>query len=85
MAPARTSTRRTQHDQSSAAQPAGHDDGNGQINDDLFLEPMMGTPLAIYVEKDVEDRDTIVTMITVSRVKVLGIWTCSLHQEYPAM
>jgi hypothetical protein len=32
----------------------------------LFLEPMMGTPLAIYVEKDVEDRDTIVDIITVS-------------------
>jgi hypothetical protein len=35
------------------------------IQDDLFLEPMMGTPLAIYIEKDVPDRDTIVELVTV--------------------
>jgi hypothetical protein len=33
--------------------------------DDLLLEPMMGTPLAIYIEKDVPDRDTIVELVTV--------------------
>lgn len=67
MAPARTSARRTQHDQTTSSRPAGIDDHHGAANEDLFLEPMMGTPLAIYVEKDVEDRDSIVDLITVSR------------------
>ncbi|TCD60126.1 hypothetical protein EIP91_010688 [Steccherinum ochraceum] len=31
--------------------------------DDIFLEPMMGTPQAIYVEKDVDNRDHIVELI----------------------
>lgn len=31
----------------------------------LFLEPMMGTPLTIYIEKDVDDRDDLVDLITV--------------------
>ncbi|KAF9448200.1 hypothetical protein P691DRAFT_801085 [Macrolepiota fuliginosa MF-IS2] len=30
----------------------------------LFIDPMMGTPLPIYVDKDVEDRDNIVRLIT---------------------
>ena len=41
----------------------------GSSNDalpDLFLDPMLGTPLAMYVEKDVHDRDNIVSLITVS-------------------
>ncbi|KAA1471719.1 hypothetical protein DENSPDRAFT_777058 [Dentipellis sp. KUC8613] len=29
----------------------------------LFLEPMMGTPLAVYVHKDVDDRDNVVDLI----------------------
>jgi hypothetical protein len=37
-----------------------------RIHDDLFLEPMMGTPLAIYIEKDVPDRDQLVHLVTVS-------------------
>lgn len=65
MAPARSSNRRTQHDQSNSARPAGLDEHHG-VDEELFLEPMMGTPLAIYVEKDVEDRDAIVDLITVS-------------------
>ena len=32
----------------------------------LFLEPMMGTPLAMYVHKDVSDHDRVVDLITVS-------------------
>lgn len=32
----------------------------------LFLEPMMGTPLTVYIEKDVDDRDELVDLITVS-------------------
>lgn len=70
MAPARTSTRRTQHDQSTPARPSGPETNNGAVNDELFLEPMMGTPLAIYVEKDVEDRDNLVSIITVSFIYI---------------
>lgn len=32
----------------------------------LFLEPMMGTPLAMYIHKDVSDHDRVVDLITVS-------------------
>jgi hypothetical protein len=66
MAPARTSTRRTQHDQNASTRSADPDTINGEANEELFLEPMMGTPLAIYVEKDVHDRDVLVDIITVS-------------------
>jgi hypothetical protein len=37
-----------------------------RIHDDLFLEPMMGTPLAIFIEKDVPDRDQLVHLVSVS-------------------
>ncbi|KIK45091.1 hypothetical protein CY34DRAFT_801945 [Suillus luteus UH-Slu-Lm8-n1] len=64
MAPAR-STRRNQHEQSVSLR-SGQDasptvDGPGS---DLFLEPMMGTPLNVYIEKEVEDRDTLVELVT---------------------
>lgn len=68
MAPARTSNRRAQRDQNpnsailNNAQPQQLVE---QPKDDLFLEPMMGTPLALYVDKDVEDRDQIIQLITV--------------------
>jgi|SRR5882762_830679 len=71
MAPARTSTRRTQHDQNASTRSADPDTDNGVVNEDLFLEPMMGTPLAIYIEKDVQDRDLLVDIITVSTVRVV--------------
>lgn len=38
----------------------------GAVNNELFLEPMMGTPLAIFIEKDVVDRDQLVEVISVS-------------------
>ncbi|KAG8213819.1 hypothetical protein J3R82DRAFT_10534 [Butyriboletus roseoflavus] len=56
MAPAR-STRRA-HSQN--APPPVSDPQNAA----LFLEPMMGTPLTIYIEKDVDDRDDLVDLIT---------------------
>ncbi|KAH7927494.1 hypothetical protein BV22DRAFT_1006901 [Leucogyrophana mollusca] len=63
MAPAR-STRRTQHEQSAAVPAPPPPSGSIAPNDKLFLEPMMGTPLAMYVEKDVDDRDAVVASIT---------------------
>lgn len=38
---------------------------DASAKDDLFLDPLMGTPLAIYVEKDVDNWDEIVKLITV--------------------
>lgn len=66
MAPARTSTRRTQRDQDASTRLTVPDISNGTIDEELFLEPMMGTPLAIYIEKDVHDRDVLVDLIIVS-------------------
>lgn len=34
-------------------------------NTELFVEPMMGTPFSIFVEKDVPDREEIVRLIEV--------------------
>lgn len=62
MAPAR-STRRA-HSQN--APPPASDPQNAV----LFLEPMMGTPLTIYIEKDVDDRDDLVDLITVSESRL---------------
>ena len=42
-----------------------------QNNDELFLDPMLGTPLAIYIEKDVHDRDNLVEIITVRHIHLL--------------
>ncbi|KAF5348670.1 hypothetical protein D9758_006809 [Tetrapyrgos nigripes] len=53
MAPARTQ-RVHSHDL-----PADH-----VANPDLFIDPMLGSPLAIYIEKDVNDRDSLCTLVT---------------------
>ncbi|PIL34225.1 transcription factor [Ganoderma sinense ZZ0214-1] len=37
---------------------------DSSAKDDLFLDPLMGTPLAIYVEKDVDNWNEIVKLIT---------------------
>lgn len=65
MAPQSRSNVRHAEAQPTAVRNGVDEDGDGN-NDDLFLEPMMGTPLAIYIEKDVEDRDVLVEIITVS-------------------
>ncbi|THH01438.1 hypothetical protein EW145_g6916 [Phellinidium pouzarii] len=54
--PARLHADRNANVASTSAAPAA-------INDELFLEPMMGTPLAMYIEKDVVDRDQLVELI----------------------
>lgn len=67
MAPIRSANRRAQRDhsqQQSITQP----DPNHDPSQDIFIDPMMGTALQIYVEKDVEDRDTIVELIVVCRI-----------------
>ncbi|KAK0455445.1 uncharacterized protein EV420DRAFT_1553680 [Desarmillaria tabescens] len=57
MAPARSSTRRGH------IQPHALDAGSSG-NHDLFIDPMLGTPLAVYIEKDVHDREALVNLIT---------------------
>jgi len=72
MAPAR-STRRNQHEQSvslRSAQPDPSPVEDGSSGSDLFLEPMMGTPLTVYIEKEVEDRDTLVELILVGHPSI---------------
>lgn len=70
MAPAR-SNRREQPGQPRNPQP---DDptSNDAPGSDLFLEPMMGTPLTVYIEKDVDERESLVQLITV-RIPPLDI------------
>ena len=71
MAPARALARRPQSDPILTSRPSASDNDvnvNVTVNEDLFLEPMMGTPLQMYIEKDVEDRDDLVDLITVRRV-----------------
>ena len=60
---------RTPNDASATASSAT----GGPVNDELFLEPMMGTPLAIYIEKDVTDRDQLIEIITVSPSSLLPV------------
>jgi hypothetical protein len=70
MAPAR-STRRA-HSQNVPPPPSDPQTAG------LFLEPMMGTPLTIYIEKDVDDRDDLVDLVTV-RVLHWSPITLSYH------
>ena len=76
MAPVRSSTRRGQipphalHNiPPSSASPANHD---------LFIDPMLGSPLAMYIEKDVDDRNALVDLITVRRRAFFFVSTCFL-------
>ena len=71
MAPARSSANRARRDntqQPPQSQNVSPPDEDANTSDDLFLDPLMGTPLAIYVEKDVDNRDEIVELITVCRL-----------------
>ena len=64
MAPAHsTHPRVQQHQQHQQRDQSANSD---IVEHGLFLEPMMGTPLAMYVHKDVPDHDRVVELITVS-------------------
>ena len=64
MAPAHsTHPRVQQHQQHQQREQSANSD---IVEHGLFLEPMMGTPLAMYVHKDVPDHDRVVDLITVS-------------------
>ncbi|KAF8232173.1 hypothetical protein L208DRAFT_1273288 [Tricholoma matsutake] len=64
MAPARSSTRRAHLDQNNIPLSSVHNqDTDGNVIQELFIDPMLGVPLSIYIEKDVEDRDIVVDLI----------------------
>jgi hypothetical protein len=74
MAPPRV--RRANRASASAPQleepPADIHENNGDAGDDdgetIFVDLIMGTPLAMFVEKDVPDRDNIADLIAVRRL-----------------
>ena len=70
MTPARSSARRSAH--GPQVPPSGQhaQDENLVANKELFIDPMLGTALAIYIEKDVEDKETISDLIVVSHLRV---------------
>lgn len=55
-----------QHQQHQQHQQRDQSAKSDIVEHGLFLEPMMGTPLAMYVHKDVPDHDRVVELITVS-------------------
>jgi len=66
MAPARSSTRRGAHSASASHHEAAQDGQNdGHSATKLFLDPSFGTPLQIYIEKDLEDKDVLCQLIQV--------------------
>lgn len=80
MAPGRSSTRRAVHTPSTSHNEVGSElqnEGN-IVNKPIFLDPSFGNPLAIFVEKDVEDRDNICQLIQVCMM----VPSCPLRQEY---
>lgn len=66
MAPVRTSARRP-HVEHNTVQRQTVQEIDELLNDELFIDPMLGTPLAFYIEKEVQNRDTLVQLIKVSQ------------------
>ena len=70
MAPARSSARRSAHGSQVSQSGQLAQDGDLVANKELFIDPMLGTALAIYIEKDVEDKESISELIIVSHLRV---------------
>ena len=71
------SSRRAELDQNVVANSQTTDGAPWAVNDDLFLDPMMGAPLAIYIEKDVADKDVLSDLILVRSRRVLPVGIAS--------
>ena len=66
MAPARSSTRRGAQTASASHHEAAQDlQNDGHNATELFLDPNFGSPLQIYIEKDVDDKDILSQLIQV--------------------
>ena len=63
MAPTGPQTRRPPADRTSQQQLDDEDDDG--VNTQLFIDPMLGSPLHFYVEKDVPERANLVALISV--------------------
>lgn len=70
MTPARSSTRRSAHGSQLPPSTQHPQDSEFVVNKDLFIDPMLGTALAMYIEKDVDDKDVISQLIVVSLIRV---------------
>lgn len=70
MAPGRSSARRSAHGPQVPPPGQNAQEDDEVANKDLFIDPMLGTALAIYVEKDVDDKDNISDLIVVSHLRV---------------
>ncbi|KAF9268660.1 hypothetical protein L218DRAFT_954111 [Marasmius fiardii PR-910] len=44
--------------------PPVQQDAQDTTLSDLFIDPMLGIPLPVYIEKDVQDRDSLVALVT---------------------
>ncbi|KAG6850441.1 hypothetical protein H0H93_013313 [Arthromyces matolae] len=64
MAPARPSISQPQPEQINGHRPSvPAQNVDLSLNPELFLDPMLGTPLAMFIEKDVHDKDILVDLI----------------------
>lgn len=72
MAPARSSNRRPHLDQNTIQRQNTLENINPDVqHSTLFIDPMQGTPLSLYIDKDVVDKPVLIDLITVSRVVLL--------------
>lgn len=83
MAPARSNRRTRTNTAPQDTTVQLPDDPN--INSHLFIDPMLGTPLAMYVEKDVDYRDIVVQMIEVHHRLYLSIIIYGLNKSHRDM
>ncbi|KAF9050184.1 hypothetical protein BJ165DRAFT_991140 [Panaeolus papilionaceus] len=69
MAPTRSSTRRAAHHAQQPPPPPPpppvqeQQPEDASVNTELFLDPMLGQPLNLYIEKDVEDKEELTELI----------------------
>jgi hypothetical protein len=74
MAPARSSARRGAQTASASHHEAAHElQNDGHNATELFLDLNFGTPLQIYIEKDVEDKDVLSQLIQVLCLPCLSL------------
>ena len=50
--------------------PSVQQDAEDAVLSNLFIDPMLGTPLPVYIEKDVQDRENLVDLVTVRIVLI---------------